>query len=226
MAERVQTRNGRVASGRVTPSKLRRGAVIAVDGAWPLGAGALGGLFATGPGPAQPPPHAWLDRRQTPAPAGSDGPASRTRRSHWDSDSCVSAAFCVAGGSYEDSSPSTRPCSACKAAGTWSVAEAPLPSNADPRRDSAHRCGISCPEVGSCDRHRLVQGHRTGQPPASSRPSPGAPGRPWTRPCPRMPKPVRTTCRTSSRSTARRPRPAYAVGYYRRAPPAAAGSSA
>ena len=46
MSHGVKARNTRKGTGRVTPSKLRRSAVVAADGALAIGAGALGGLFA------------------------------------------------------------------------------------------------------------------------------------------------------------------------------------
>ena len=62
-------------SGRVTPSKLRRSAVIAVDGVLALGTGAIGGLFATGTGAASAaaPPVGW-SALQSPTVTGPDAP--------------------------------------------------------------------------------------------------------------------------------------------------------
>jgi hypothetical protein len=42
----------RAKTGRVTPSKVRRTAVVAVDGVLAVGTGALAGLFAAGGGMA------------------------------------------------------------------------------------------------------------------------------------------------------------------------------
>ena len=62
-------------SGRVTPSKLRRSAVIAVDGVLAVGTGAIGGLFAVGsvPATASAPTPGWTPA-QAPLPTSPDGP--------------------------------------------------------------------------------------------------------------------------------------------------------
>ena len=49
----------------------------------------------------------------------------------------------------EDSSHVDQAMLGVKAGGTWSVVEAPLPSNADTSRDSVINA-VSCPEVGTC----------------------------------------------------------------------------
>ncbi len=96
----------------------------------------------------------------------------------------MSAVFCAAGGSYEDSSHVDQAMLGVKAGGTWSVVEAPLPSNADTSRDSEIDA-VSCPEVGTCVATGSYK-DSTGNSTASSTRSPAAPGRPWTRRCPRM----------------------------------------
>src|ERR1700693_2210344 len=144
----MQAGNRRRGSGRVTPSKLRRSAVIAVDGALALGAGALGGLFATGGASAAAPTPGWTGT-QTPAPAASDAPASPDPGVNFAADSCVSAAFCAAGGSYVDSSGDAQALLGVKAGGTWTPVGAPLPSNAD-RSNNSDIQAVSCPSVGLC----------------------------------------------------------------------------
>ena len=76
-------------SGRVTPSKLRRNTVIALDGVLALGAGALGGLFTTGAASATAPTPGWTGA-QAPLPAGPDAPASNPT-AILDDTSCTSA---------------------------------------------------------------------------------------------------------------------------------------
>jgi hypothetical protein len=144
----VQTGNQRRGSGRVTPAKVRRGVVIAVDGALVLGTGALGGLFGTGPASAAAPNPGWTGA-QTPAPTATNPPGSPNPGVAWSADSCVSAAFCAAGGAYIDSGDGDQAMLGVKAGGTWSVVEAPLPSNAD-TSDSSHVNAISCASDAMC----------------------------------------------------------------------------
>ena len=62
-------------TGRVTPSKLRRTAVVAVDGVLAVGTGALAGVFGAGAASAAAPTPGWTGL-QTPVPTGSDAPAT------------------------------------------------------------------------------------------------------------------------------------------------------
>ena len=135
-------------SGRVTPSKLRRNAVIAVDGVLALGAGALGGLFATGTATATAPTPGWTGA-QSPLPSGPDAPKSPNPEASWYTNSCVSAAFCAAGGSYLDAGGVDRPLLGVESGGTWSVVEAPMPAGAD-SSFGASIASVSCPSEGVC----------------------------------------------------------------------------
>ena len=107
-------------SGRVTPSKLRRNAVIAVDGVLALGAGALGGLFATGTATATAPTPGWTGA-QSPLPSGPDAPSRPTPKPPGPRSPASSAVFCGGGGSYSDAGAWTRPLLGVEYGGTWSV---------------------------------------------------------------------------------------------------------
>ncbi len=148
MSKARKTRTRRHASGRVTRSRLRRNTVIAVDGVLALGTGALGGLFATGTATATAPTPGWTGA-QTPLPSGPNAPASPDPSSGWASVSCVSAAFCGAGGSYEDSAHVDQALLGVKSGGSWSVVAAPLPSDAAPSQAGFIET-VTCPSEGTC----------------------------------------------------------------------------
>jgi len=145
----VQGGNRRRATGRVTPSKLRRSAVIAVDGVLALGTGAIGGLFATGTGAASAaaPPVGWT-ALQSPTVTGPDAPAANPETEML-STSCASAVFCAAGGDYLDAASNGRGLLETLAGGTWSAQEAPLPSDAGPDPSATFK-DVSCPTAGWC----------------------------------------------------------------------------
>jgi hypothetical protein len=147
MARDRHSSGGQRHTGRVTPSKIRRGAVLAVDGMLVVGAGALGGLFGSGVASAVAPTPGW-NGSSTPVPSGPDTPAANPNAT-WDSVSCVSAAFCAGAGSYSGTS-SDLPLLGVDANGTWTTREAPLPSDADPG-SPARLSAISCPAVGTCE---------------------------------------------------------------------------
>ncbi len=152
MGRVVQAGNRRMASGRVTPSKLRRTTVVALDGVLALGAGALGGLFATGTATAAAPTPGWTPV-QAPLPTSPDAPNTTNPDVGVDSESCVSAVFCGAIGSYEDTggtSDHLRGVLEVLNGGTWSATEAPLPSDASPTDPQVEMSGISCATQGSC----------------------------------------------------------------------------
>jgi hypothetical protein len=147
MSHRVKAGTRRKGSGRVTPSKLRRTAVVAADGALAIGAGAIGGLFATAAGTASAtaPATGWT-ATQAPLPTTPDPPATDPGVS-FHSESCASATFCVAGGSYQGTKQ--RGLLDVLSGGTWSPLAAPLPSNAEP--DSFSKVeSVSCPTDGWC----------------------------------------------------------------------------
>ncbi len=145
MARGSHGRTGSRHTGRVTAAKVRRGAVLAVDGVLVVGAGALGGLFAAGPASAAAPAPGWTGS-QTPPPTGADAPAPNANAT-WDAISCASAVLCVADGSY--SGTADHPLLGVKANGTWTVAEAPLPANADTASPS-RMTSVSCGADGLC----------------------------------------------------------------------------
>ncbi len=139
----------RVQRGSITPSKFRRGAVIAVDGVLAVGTGAIGGLFATGAGVASAtaPTPGWTGI-QGPLPSTPDAPGTDPVAS-FNSEDCVSAVSCIAAGSYEDGSGTSHGLLEVLAGGSWSSSEAPLPANGDPTRD-ASLASVSCASPGWC----------------------------------------------------------------------------
>jgi hypothetical protein len=147
MSHGVKARNARKGSGRVTPSKLRRSAVVAADGALAIGAGALGGLFATttGTASATAPSTGWA-ATQAPLPTTPDPPATDPQVS-FNSESCATATFCVAGGSYEGTAQ--RGLLDVLSGGTWTAMAPLLPGNAEPNSFSKVE-SVSCPTDGWC----------------------------------------------------------------------------
>jgi hypothetical protein len=140
----------RANTGRVTPSKVRRTAVVAVDGVLAVGTGALAGLFAAGGGMASgtAPSPGWAGLQQ-PAPSGLNAPASNPVEDI-QTDGCASAVSCVAAGPYRDTSGNTQGVLAALSRGTWSAVEAPLPSDAGPN-PQPNFFATSCPASGSCE---------------------------------------------------------------------------
>ena len=78
MSRRVAEGHTRDSSGRTT-SKLRRTAVVAVDGVLAVGTGAVAGLFASGAASATVPTPGWTGV-QSPVPFGLDAPATNPLR--------------------------------------------------------------------------------------------------------------------------------------------------
>jgi hypothetical protein len=148
MSHRVKKPNARTGSGRVTPSKLRRSAVVAADGALAIGAGALGGLFATtaGSASATAPATGW-SATQAPLPTTPDAPATNPRVI-FTSESCATATFCVAGGNYVGATTEHGILDTL-AGGTWTALEAPLPGNAESGSFSQVE-SVSCPTDSWC----------------------------------------------------------------------------
>jgi hypothetical protein len=149
MSHGVKARNARKGSGRVTPSKLRRTAVVAADGALAIGAGAIGGLFATttGTASATAPATGWT-ATQAPLPTTPDPPTTTNQSVSINGESCAAATFCVAGGSYEGSSASHGLFDVLSG-GSWTTMEAPLPANAEAASFSKVE-SVSCPTTGWC----------------------------------------------------------------------------
>jgi hypothetical protein len=147
MSSRVQGDKGARVSGRVTPSKLRRGAVVAVDGVLAVGTGALGGLFATGAASAAAPTPGWTGL-QAPLPTGPDAPQTNPT-AKMIQESCSSPVTCVDVGSYMDSGSTQHGLLETYAGGSWSALEVPLPGDAAPGGFSK-ALGTSCAVDGSC----------------------------------------------------------------------------
>ena len=142
--------NRRRSSGRVTPSKLRRGAVIAVDGVLAVGTGALGGLFATSAASAAAPTPGWTPV-QAPLPSGPDAPNANPMV-NYTGESCTSAVFCAAVGWYNDAGGTghERGLLDVLSGGTWTATEASLPSDASPSTPQAEVSSVSCPTTSWC----------------------------------------------------------------------------
>jgi hypothetical protein len=149
MSHGVKARTTRRGTGRVTPSKLRRSAVVAADGALAIGAGALGGLFATttGPASATAPATGWAST-QAPLPTTPDPPGTNPGAA-FNSESCATSTFCVAAGLYLNASSNDRGLLDVLSGGTWTATETPLPGNAEPNSFSKVE-SVSCPTDGWC----------------------------------------------------------------------------
>ena len=133
MSSRVHPGSRRKTTGRVTPSKLRRTAVIAVDSVLAVGTGAVAGLFATSTLPAGASTSGWA-ATQAPLPSTPDAPATNPDVTI-DQESCPTAVSCVAAGNYSDPSHSHGLLDV-QSGGTWTVTEAPVPSDAANDRQS------------------------------------------------------------------------------------------
>jgi hypothetical protein len=134
-------------TGRVTPSKLRRTAVVAVDGALAVGTGVLAGVFGAGAASAAAPTPGWAGL-QTPVPTGSDAPATNPHELI-QTEACATAVSCVGAGSYADAGSNTRGLLTALKGGTWSSVEAPLPSDAKANPEPAF-FDTACGSSGSC----------------------------------------------------------------------------
>ncbi len=144
---RSRSGNRRSATGRVTPSKLRRTAVAAADGVLVIGTGAMAALIGTGTASAAAPTPGWTGI-QSPSPSGLNAPASNPDESI-ETEGCASAVSCAAAGTYEDGSGNDRGLLDAWNGGTWSAVEAPMPSDAFSDPDPSFY-GMACPSDGSC----------------------------------------------------------------------------
>ncbi len=148
MSDRARRGNRQRTTGRVTPSKLRRTAVIAVDGVLAVGTGAIAGLFATSaPAIAAAPTPGWSGA-QSPVPTGADAPATNPGE-EITTDACATSVSCAAAGTYEDGSSNTHGFLDMLSGGSWSGVEAPLPADANSNPDPGF-FDTSCPTSGSC----------------------------------------------------------------------------
>jgi hypothetical protein len=148
MSQGVKAGTTRKGSGRVTPSKLRRGAVVAADGVLVIGTSAVAALFGTGTAVSVGAPTPGWTGLQVPTPTGLNAPASNP---HGDisTEGCASAVSCAAAGSYGDTGSNTQGLLESLSRGTWSSVEAPLPSDAYSNPDPAFY-DMACPSNGSC----------------------------------------------------------------------------
>jgi hypothetical protein len=147
MSNKVLGDNGARVSGRVTPSKLRRSAVVVVDGVLALGTGALGGLFATSAASAAAPTPGWSGL-QAPLPTGPDAPQTNPT-AKMNQESCSSPVTCVDVGSYLGSGGTQHGLLETYQGGAWTALEVLLPSDAAPGGFSK-ALGTSCAVDGSC----------------------------------------------------------------------------
>ncbi len=148
MANRVSPGRTTTKSGRVTRAKLRRSAVVAVDGALALSAGALAGLFATGPAAAQAPSPGWSGA-QAPLPSAPDAPGANPL-ANITNESCISAVSCAGVGRYQDGAGNAHGVLEVLSGGSWSAVEAPLPANAGALRESELN-SVSCATGTWCE---------------------------------------------------------------------------
>ena len=142
--------NRRRANGRVTPSKLRRNTVIAVDGVLAIGTGAIGGLFATGMGTgatSAAAPHVGWSTVQSPTVTGPDAPSANPE-TEFRATSSASSVFSAAAGEYATATTG-RGLLETLSGGTWTAQEAPLPSDAGAQPDTTFK-DVSCPTNGWC----------------------------------------------------------------------------
>jgi hypothetical protein len=130
-------------------SRTRRSAVVVIDGVLAVGAGALGGLFATGAASAAAPSPGWSPT-QAPLPSGPDAPSGTAAFVSFEGESCPSSVFCAAVGEYEDGTGNDHGLLEVYQGGTWRGVEAPMPANADPSQGEVFVKDVSCASVGSC----------------------------------------------------------------------------
>ncbi len=147
MSDRARRGNRQRSTGRVTPSTLRRTAVIAMDGVLAVGTGALAGLFATGTATATVPTPGWTGL-QSPVPSGLDTPATDPEEAIT-TDACATAVSCAAAGDYSAGSSTTHGFLDMLSGGTWSSVEAPMPSDAATDPDPQFY-DMDCATSGSC----------------------------------------------------------------------------
>jgi hypothetical protein len=134
---------------RLPWARLRRTAVMALDGALVIGTGAAAGLLGGGAAVASPPPTpGWSGIVAPPATAFASGDAPESVDTDLNSESCTSAVFCVAAGYYEGES-SFHPLLDTYSGGSWSAVEAPLPSDHN-ASDYGYFESVSCPTNGFC----------------------------------------------------------------------------
>jgi hypothetical protein len=136
---------------RLPWSRVRRTAVIAVDGALAVGTGAFVGLMGAGAAspttPAFPTP-GWAPLT-APLP-GAPNAASADPEVSFSNESCASADFCAAIGDYVDANENEQGLLETYSGGSWSAVAAPLPTDAaaDPE---AWMKSVSCPTTGWCE---------------------------------------------------------------------------
>jgi hypothetical protein len=131
---------------RLPWSRLRRGAVIAFDGALVVGTGAFVGALGTGGATASPPPTPGWAAQTAPLPSGPNAPGSNPDPG-MDDESCTSAVFCVAVGDYSSGSDDEGFLDTLTG-GTWSSLEAPTPSGSG--STSSEIESVFCPTDGNC----------------------------------------------------------------------------
>jgi hypothetical protein len=132
-----------------TSSKLRKTAVVAVDGALAIGTGAVAFVWGAGSASAMPPTPGWTST-QAPLPGAPHAPAADPAVG-LDGLSCSSAVFCVASGEYSSSAGNDQALLETYSGGTWTANPAPLPGDAAaPGSDDSFLKSVDCPSDGSC----------------------------------------------------------------------------
>jgi hypothetical protein len=148
VGKRVNGGSRHAKTGRVTSPKLRRAAVIAVDGVLAVGTGAVAGLFSTGGVASATAPTPGWTGAQTPLPGGPDAPESPAF-TVLGSTSCSSAVLCADVGFYRGAGGLQHPLLDVWSGGTWTAEEAPLPANGDSTLD-ADLFSVSCNSTAAC----------------------------------------------------------------------------
>ncbi len=123
-------------------TRLRRSALVALDGVLAVGTGAVTGLVGSGPASATPTGPPW-GAQTAPLPTAPDAPAANPS-AVVDDLTCLTGSYCVGLGSYDSSSAGTENMFETYADGSWSATEAPTPGP-DAKFDD-----VTCWDVGAC----------------------------------------------------------------------------
>jgi hypothetical protein len=147
MKSGIKTSSGEsVFSGPSPRSRARQAAVIALNSALVVGTSATAGLWAIGSASATPPTPGWTTQ-QGPTPTGPNAP---TGDGEITDESCVSAVFCAAVGSYEDSHTNTYNMLDVLNGTTWTSVEAPVPGPMDTSEPGTEMYSVSCLPDETC----------------------------------------------------------------------------
>ncbi len=135
-----------VFSGPSPRSRARQAAVIALNSALVVGTSATAGLWAMSSASATPPTPGWTTQ-QGPTPTGPNVPV---KSSDIYGESCESAAFCAALGSYEDSHNNSYNMLDVLTGTTWTSVEAPVPGPMSTSEPGTEMYSVSCLPDETC----------------------------------------------------------------------------